>query len=550
MIYKHDIGLAGKYKFEVYSKDHQLQYATSYEPNFITQTGLSYVNTYAFADCFRYISLGSGTVNNTVNNGGTTGLKLPLRGFEYIGGNPNGGCSAETNQYVGKGCGYRVSPSGVSLIRAWRIPSGEDNFFETDYTFREYMVSPGRPKVAGYNYDPDFNIVLTGACGCDQTVYDDVLFSNAYQGKESTDFAAHYPNICNATGAFSRIVKDIPVSQDGYMVVYYALDLTFNTGAQYFQATVKRNAPGGDGNIYNWPNGLSVSGYSSIVHPGIKLINNGDVTSVSNVNQIANYEYRVGESFVPPLGIPFEPSCPDDNRIAYLSTDNIQFLVNDISGGAWVSDLSSRAFSSGVQAFRKDWITDSSSPDQSASLGDLAYQKPYFYRPRTTTVDTLGTLLNYPDPTNYLNSVDSTSIAGLEVRQVEPTVLSSRVFDTASPYEEKTSRQRSVTLTFQFKDPSLSPTTMPVRAIVYGYKELDGVNNANWFVGLDSILAASGTNGVQPSVNKVAKTFSSPEDIVGGKLSVGHYYFDSANTLQTRVRLNWTSPCEAGVDGC
>src|SRR3990167_7641254 len=106
MIVKSNLGVNGKFKFDVYSKEGNLKYFTESD-NFITNTGLSYVSEFALADCWRYLSIGSGNAGNsaTGNNIGTTGLSIPLgTGLSYLGGNTNMGyCLEKNNRYISKG---------------------------------------------------------------------------------------------------------------------------------------------------------------------------------------------------------------------------------------------------------------------------------------------------------------------------------------------------------------------------------------------------------------------------------------------------------------
>ena len=533
MIVKSNLGINGRFKFDVYSKDGTLKYYKESD-NFITPTGLDYINRYAITDCWRYLSLGTGTEGNTAtgNNIGTTGLHRSIgTGFSYIGGNTSMAyCNEQVNNYVTRGCGYSIGTSGITLQRAWRVPVGE-SFFTQDYTFTEYMLSPGKPAATGWLTFADLSDTGS-ACSCDTVVYPTFGDTTNYKyGPESFDFAGHYTNICNDTKAFTRIVKDISVTTDDYLVVNYALTVNYPTGIVPFDVGVTRNSPNPDSATYNW---RRVSGASSLVHPGIKLINNGDVTAVGAVTQIENYEYRAGESFVPPLGDALEPSTSSTYKIAYLSNDNLQFLVNSYSGGAsggWSKQPS------GLMLFNRNWITDTS--NSSSVLGN-DIDKAQFNSPRSENTQNYSA---YPSQTDFRDATDYSTIAnGTFIPEtIEPAAISQKL-DTSYVF---TGRQRATTLSFQYKDLDRT-TNFPVRAFVYGY------NATNyWFPAIDSLIYPSGSNRLTPKVDIPLKTYPDPEDILTSSTSTGYNYYDMFNNiLQIELRLGWSAPCPNGISGC
>ena len=541
MIVKSNLGVNGKFKFDVYSKEGNLKYFTESD-NFITNTGLSYISEFAFADCWRYLSIGSGNLPNsaTGNNLGTTGLQIPLStGFSYLGGNTNMGyCLEKNNRYISKGCGYVINNTGITLQRAWRVPVGE-NFFTEDYTFREFCLSPGKPAETGWFTFADLSDTGS-ACSCDVTVYPKFGDATQYKyGPESFDFYGYYPKICTATKAFTRIVKDISVVKDDYLVVNYALTVNYKTGVIPFNIAVTRNSPHPDSEDYNWVN---VSGYSSLVHPGIKLINNGKVTSVGaggTQMQIDNYEYRVGESFAPPLGDAMEPSTPYTKKVAYLSNDNLQFLVNPYTGGGHPDFVKQP---SGLMYFNKNWITDTST--STSVLGDLV-TKAQFDSPRSSK--TMEYADAYPSQTNVTQDTDYSTIAGgaFTPEIIEPLDPISQKLDTTFEF---TGRTRGTTLSFQYKEDRELETDFPVRAFVYGYNA-----TSYWHPAIDSLIFPGGGAPLTPKVDIAQKTYTDPLDIITAdeEASMGYNYYDKFNnTLQIEVKLGWSAPCPQGISGC
>jgi hypothetical protein len=596
MILKESCGIQGKFKFDIYTKDNKLKHTTDYISNFITSTGLSYIHNYAFADCFRYLSLGtSNTANNITskdNNAssptfnltvGTTGLSSPHTSYQYLGGSATNcsDASYDVNNYVAAGCGYRIQGSGVTLNRAWRVPQTEDTYFTAPVTFKEYMLSPGRTGITGHVYNAinDNWDDIGNACACNEYVRErpddgDVI----YYGKEDWALKDYYPQICQATKAFARIIKDLAVETDEYLVVNYALTVNLNTGVNAFKVAIDSNEPVDLLEYYlNFAEGTYVSGYYSLVHPGIKLINNGNVTDVTHVSQIPSFTLRVGESFVPPLGQAMEPSCPLEFRYGYISNDNYQFKVNDLLGGAYKSTLykpdtaTGRWFPSGTIGFHENYIEDCSN-NAEASLGAFSYLKPYFHKPRSELVDTIGA--SHPDMTDYTTSVLSTALTDsvyhpvyenqFTVQIVEPA----KVTDGIGAADQITleNRTRTKTVDFQFQPLGGLVTTgestaqhgiLPYRAFVYAYKYPDEADQ--WYANVDTIIHPytfdNDFAGKQPiqGPNKTAKTYPAalaPVTKIGGVATTGHYYQDDQNILQMQLRIGWSAPCPSEVGGC
>jgi hypothetical protein len=573
MIIKRQYGLAGKFKFDVYTKDNKLKYTTDYFDNFITSTGLEYAKTYGFADCFRYISLGSGTTQNSItSNGGkgTTGLAIAVPRFQYIGGNLED-CSCSDgntlNQYVSKGCGYRIENTGVVLNRAWRIPSNQlvegvetDAYFTEQYTFKEYMLSPGRTGITGYVAFDDLTPAI--ACSCNEGVYEPLSNTTRY-GKEAPDFYAKFPNACNTPQAFSRVIKDLSVDVNEYLVVSYALTINLSnaTGIRFFDVTADNSKAVGV--TYNWNR---VTGATSLVVPGVKLINNGDVSTVNFVNQIDSHVFRLGESFVPPMGIAMEPSCPEDNLQIYLSNDNLQFRINESGGPVDVSSTSpyrpfnpaGRVFPSGLILFHKDYIEDTSDLTNDVSnLGGNSQQKQYFYRPRTDYwKDTNGAYAQQSDfsqPAIASDLTDSTQDPISLLYTFTPTYFTpistiNGKFITPGSFSD---RSRSRTITCQFAAPELTPPGIPIRSMVYAYMYQEGPESSTWFATIDALFAPK-KGSLAPGVDTTNYKYNSPDDIIkdANPSSSGHYYMDPSNLLQVIYKLTWTSDCPNTVQGC
>lgn len=150
-----NISLEGEYTVTIRDRLGNIKKTIGPHKNFITSMGLSYPYTYAFADCFRYMSLGySGTQNTITGTGagtmgdwGTVTLIDPEPKYSFV------GCRSQeidadhaSSQYVA--AGYREHSSGVSLNRRWSVPFDEAGM-PANITFREVMLTPGRPAITG-----------------------------------------------------------------------------------------------------------------------------------------------------------------------------------------------------------------------------------------------------------------------------------------------------------------------------------------------------------------------------------------------------------------
>jgi hypothetical protein len=120
------IRVNGSYKVDIYNED-RLTQSSDFQSNFITSTGLSYPFDAPFADCFKYLSIGSGTGINSVL---TTGLAEPYSDFTSLG------------SYVKNANGYIETVSGINLIRAWLISGVTGSQYAAGLPINEIGVSP------------------------------------------------------------------------------------------------------------------------------------------------------------------------------------------------------------------------------------------------------------------------------------------------------------------------------------------------------------------------------------------------------------------------
>lgn len=344
--------LEGQFKFDIYDSNHKLLRSSDFQDNFITNSGVVYPYYFAFADCFRYLSLGTGTGLNSTGVGvypATIGLDYPISEFSYIGtGN------LVTGGYLGGGCGNLGFNNSISLIRQWVLPDITGGVFQAAYPFSEMMVSPGRP--------PNAQGLCVDTQGSEFTT----------PGPESSPIAKYYeslylldeqaieqggngiarrtrPSMCSASGAFARILSNMEVVSGETLTIIYKLNLTFDTGIS------RPNQFRNEDRVGNFS---KIGLIGNLTNPGIKLINDGSVPEGEYIRSYADDGWRrqhgdytsanqgydpyyfnqnYGESFIPTLGIPLEPSIiygDKGNIKVYISDDNIEFFVSS-SGGAW-----------------------------------------------------------------------------------------------------------------------------------------------------------------------------------------------------------------------
>jgi hypothetical protein len=273
-----ELGLEGAFKVDLFNGQGQMVSTTDYFSNFITPTGLAYPYVYAFADCFRYLSIGrSATANSgttTLNNLGVTGLFDPINSYQVSNGTSQVSNYIDWRAYATGGetatCGTVVTEQGPRFYRAWNIPSGNGLVMNEPtadgLAISEFMVSPS----------------------------------------SGTDPTGKY--------AFSRVVRNLFIPNGHRAVVSYQLRINIrNTGVTMFSGGTFRT---GNAEIENdvqlvsgWAN---LSGYYRQVYHGLRCVD------------------QIGMTYTPKLGDAMEPSSQNTNKMVwYLSPDNGQFDVNE-----------------------------------------------------------------------------------------------------------------------------------------------------------------------------------------------------------------------------
>lgn len=295
-----EYGLEGAFKMDLY-KGGEFVSSTDYFSNFITPTGLTYPNRYSFADCFKFLSLGSLSAQHSGTTGlggfGTTGLSLPIGNFSTSNGSQGAnyvGWEGYATGATSSNCGTVLSEAGVRFFRAWYIPTGDIsttvNEVAGGLSIGEFMVSPGS--------------------GADPI------------GKS----------------AFSRVIRNLFIPNGYRAIISYQLKVNIrNTGISSFGAGTFQTGNAEVSNdaalIATWAN---LSGYYRQVYNGLRYVDN------------------LGFTYVTRLGDGMEPSSNNLNSMLwYLSPDNSQFDVNSLNGGAQ-TDFSKAYKSDGLMAYIKN----------------------------------------------------------------------------------------------------------------------------------------------------------------------------------------------------
>jgi len=565
--------LQGQFKLDLHDASGNLIKTSEFIDNFITNSGVMYPYYFAFADCFRFLSIGSGDKGNSLLKNfpnifsETTGLDIAIPDLSYL-GNRNNWDSPDTNYALYPACGYTFSDGGVNLFRQWTLPtnlggSNPSGVFQSDGTFNEFMVSPGRPYVTG-NGGIKF-------CSCSE--YDDYATGldcssiSEYYSWLKTKYSAQEARLktCDATAAFARIVYPFNYTSGSILNVTYKLNVSIDTGVNY-KSMYFNNTHNTEGNWSGYWNA-----FFNITQPGVKLINDGQVTNSIAPNgqkRLQHFDYtgthiytfanEYGESFVPPHGMPLEPSnvsigaSPLNQNISfYLSDNNSQFLVNP-SGGKFSKDTGAY----------KPW--NYTGEDLNISNHGL---KPYVNE--IDSAITLGSTYW----TNNLNNYNIRRKQGKSPNTGDITIadsMNSSYFDATSRSNpnfnlinlkvglpNSGTRTGQVLYTFNFQNYTQS-NVLTVKSFVAAYKDLgygngqgDTINLVPFF---DAIFSGSGNGSVFiPQITTGIDNFGKTGAYLSGVGSNDYfylYYAPNSDYPVLNTKLTWSVPCPDGVSGC
>lgn len=573
--------LQGQFKFDLYDKHGSLLKTSNYINNFITQSGLSYPLHFAFADCFRFLSVGSGDVGNSiVPENETTGLQIPDPEFSYIGSRENF-LNASSSNYSNSSCGYRFSQDNIlELYRGWSLPNnlpGDEGVFQNDGHFKEFMVSPGRPYVEVYDSQNQDTKYL---CSCNESF-------NGQQGKDCSTIPEYYNfisrkengrlKICDATKAFARVLHDLQYVSGSRLNVTYKLTISINTGLRIQEMNNSHSFP--TNNLQGKTNLIQ-----GITQPGLKLINDGEIDppyAPSNAYRLQSWDYdcpydggckyyqfnqEYGESFIPAHGIPLEPCVhyyrsnrsprsanSIDNIVHYVSEDNIQFLVSENGGplennktgqlAPWNKDsqIVVDVINSGIKKYKNY---------NKFTINNSAY---WFSNPMEYDIRTK----------NYSIIANKDNILNQEIFSKENYQFLDIGNVSTSYSKNGNKRTRSVNSNFTFRDYPFI-TKFYIKSFISSYRDIPyaQTNGGNGDTGklvpfLDSIFSGSGENAVFiPKIITGIKEYDNLNNtgaFISGANSNDYFYLTSEQQSLYPILFNtlkWSADCPDNVNGC
>jgi hypothetical protein len=244
------INLQGAFKVDLFDKNGKFVESTDYFSNFITTTGLLYPLRYAFADCFRYLSLGTDPTASIVGDGagdedikwGTTGVKAPIVTYTTNVGTEDGididwkAYETSEDPSIESFCGTQFATSGIRLFRGWRVPSGLSDGMP---------VTMQEPGTSGLMIEEFAVAPNSGACAFSR-VTRPVFIPNDFSAVISYQLIVNLPNmrtpVTFPTGTFKtgnadvtnfELVRQWSFLSGYYRQVYHGLKCVDTVGASY-----------------------------------------------------------------------------------------------------------------------------------------------------------------------------------------------------------------------------------------------------------------------------------------------------------------------------
>jgi hypothetical protein len=556
------ITLDGQFKVDIYNQQDELLSGSDYFGNFITMTGLNYPLTMPFAACFKYLSVGSGNLANTMF---TTGLEKSM--FPYIYTLPPFSDSNRKENFmwmtglIPGGCGFTTDHTAdggiVELHRAWRLPELNGTYMDEDMHVRECMTSPA----------------TTGGLG-----------------ERTTDYPPHFTDDLSGITAFSRVLKDFTIPSGDYGVISYKLTFTVDSSVRDFDPFVGLVTAQGVDSI-RWQ---YLTGQARILHPGIQVVA-GEGTKLEEGEEGGygggeDSKVVAGDAVMLDYGEPLEPSSTG-NFWAYFSTDDTQYLYDYYYGGKAKPNIY-RLTHGKMQGVASDntlhWNTTgiyvaTGFPDFYYDLPDALTKEPDEAGgggepPPPTTPNELRTGVKRlerfkkyrrigsicPNPDDAVGEIE---LAGITAQngQVPPFCVtslnhSSDIFYTGAI---DTDRDRHLTRTLSWtainaqQDPSSPGTYIPYKSLVFGGAKGDGVgeNMDSLYPFFDALFGSYDPTN-HPAGGEFLPTFNTgtwPYNTIANKpkfteSTKDYPYPDNQNGLDITWKLTWSAPC-GGVAG-
>ena len=511
-----NLKLKGEYRIRIFDKNDSLKSDSDFLPNLITNSGMLFPFSVAFADSFRYLSLGSGDADSADYT--KTGCEKVIPEFQYLGiynalttlsqsqdfeGDSRNLLQnySEDYYYNPEGCGSTLKPDRIELYRTWKVPTGINEYANKNYVgdlaIKELIVSPSAP-------------------------IEQKMFTGGL-----SDYLPFTPTGYHNL-AFSRIVLDPPfsLSSGDYALVSYRLSLYPQTGVSFYTKTFNSATFSAKENdrigCAGWTGVLT--GIFTQIHPGLKLISNIDGNSYGGYDSKSakefEYPYSIpkideqknyfGISYTPlKINCPSEPSVIDkDYFYCYLSDDNEQFLANSL-GGAIPSSSTGKYF-----PFKTNGI-------KSSGVCKYIYNLPLKVNDSATNIRTTSSSLLWPNPDNITTQAPAS-----------PNIRRSTSEAVIIP--DYTEHSKLIKFSWQ----SSNPIIQTVSSLVIGYK--DPNDRYNLIYPFFDMLFSSTTGQMIPDLklgyNPNAYGYYIPmQNTTGSKL-----FLDGINNLSLYFKLSWT----------
>lgn len=390
---------------------------------------------------------------------------------------------------------------------------------------------------------------------------------NTVYGNDASAIASYYSQTvfphtptCADTGAFIRIVKEIPVLAGDFLTFSYSLDINVDTGINKFVlpygAGLVNSRGAGNANT-NWAI-HALSGVSNLINHGVKYICSTDTMystgpAGQEMTQVPSYNtsYEVGESYIGPWGCPLEPSCPANNLRAYLTTDNLQFFTNAVEGGKDVAGQIGHTGSlSGLMAFQ-----------QTPFASNVGGWDTRLYNIRRNDQGSLGVAStpSWPLASNYTNetTTPSSALAGFDSVPLDQYGGGAYGGTSVSylPFAHPSNRFRQVNRSFSFLGNTAQAYNfnfLPCRGIVLSY--IDASYPDYHAPYLDSLFTDSGAMLLPLVTNKYSYTYSDVYNkywyYLEGTTPLGDFP-GTPGMLTFSFTETWSSPCTSDdADGC
>ena len=335
--------LKGSYKVDLFKgagKSREFVESTDWFSNDITNVGLNYPYNYPFAQCFMFLSLGSGNATPSANFAGT-GLQNPILNFPVY--DSTNGFWTQTGQYIGWGayeiggphnstfagptsssCGTKFTKQGVNFHRAWTIPSGGQEY--------STVMAGNGIQIGSFMLSPS----------------------------SGTDVNGNLP--------FSLVNRSVLIPSGYSATITYNLSLNFQNYTGYTLFTGGPNGNFNTGNAATGTNGSELpllSGWSNLtgiykqVYPGIMFVDS------------------MGACYTPRRGAQLEPYLSNSSNLYFYLTPDISEFT--ISNTGTFSSESGAYNANGLMGSYSEWPNTSFDLSYSANVSSFPSTPDNYY---------------------------------------------------------------------------------------------------------------------------------------------------------------------------